>query len=327
MQHAISLRGKNKKIKGLKLVEKALIDDPFFLDLNYLYAQLLIDIGRFDDAEKQLKRVIALYGHHTYAQNDLGVIYQKRDDTEHALERFKIALSIDNKNYGAIKNLLNLLVSIKREADAKNIANTLLMHHPMDQKIYELTKNFVSEMQKEVSLFVRNINPTTISRHDDILGWAEDCLTKKGHLENPILFEKSDDPVVKQGYILRNEVAERFKNCFLCCKTNEVKINYFLIYSVLIRRFSKSNLLNLLIFYCCNARQHFSFKVLQHSAATRANIAYLICQVEFIHGRHTIATAHQAKSAVGCRCRHRFCNDFCSCLEFFHFKNAHRAVP
>jgi GT2 family glycosyltransferase/Flp pilus assembly protein TadD/predicted SAM-dependent methyltransferase len=225
MQHAISLRGKNKKIKGLKLVEKALIDDPFFLDLNYLYAQLLIDIGRFDDAEKQLKRVIALYGHHTYAQNDLGVIYQKRDDTEHALERFKIALSIDNKNYGAIKNLLNLLVSIKREADAKNIANTLLMHHPMDQKIYELTKNFVSEMQKEVSLFVRNINPTTISRHDDILGWAEDCLTKKGHLENPILFEKSDDPVVKQGYILRNEVAERFKNCLQRLKDIRILIH------------------------------------------------------------------------------------------------------
>jgi FkbM family methyltransferase len=212
MQRATWLHSEGRHPEELDTIVKALENDPFYVDLNYLYAQSLIGVKQFPEAEKQLKRVIAVHGSHTYAQNDLGVICQQRGDFNQAIERYKIAVSIDNKNYGALKNLIGLLIDKGRNEEAKNIAERILMQHPADQTIFSLIEGLVPEIQKEFSSFINLIHPLTKSGHDVILAWAEDCEHRHEELELEKFYGNSDNALVSQGFNLAKEVKNLFAN-------------------------------------------------------------------------------------------------------------------
>lgn len=59
--------------------------------------------------------------------------------------------------------------------------------------------------------FERRINPKTKRIRSDILKWSEKVLLEKETYENESSFLESDNPVVVQGYKLRNECLNRFK--------------------------------------------------------------------------------------------------------------------
>lgn len=62
--------------------------------------------------------------------------------------------------------------------------------------------------------FERKINPLTWKNRESILAWAEKCLEKKSEYEEPKLYAKSDNPLVRQGYELKQKTEKCFKNIF-----------------------------------------------------------------------------------------------------------------
>lgn len=61
-------------------------------------------------------------------------------------------------------------------------------------------------------LFEQKINPRTWKNRASVLAWAEECLKKKNEYEDPELYAKSDDPLVKQGYELKQKTERSFKD-------------------------------------------------------------------------------------------------------------------
>jgi len=64
-------------------------------------------------------------------------------------------------------------------------------------------------------VFENKIRPDTWENREQILALAEDCLAKKDEHESPELYEKSDDPLVRQGYELKQKTEKHFKNLLL----------------------------------------------------------------------------------------------------------------
>ncbi len=61
-------------------------------------------------------------------------------------------------------------------------------------------------------LFEQKVNPLTWENRTSILAWAEDCLKKRIGYEALELYAKSDDPIVRQGYELKQVIEQKFKN-------------------------------------------------------------------------------------------------------------------
>lgn len=64
-------------------------------------------------------------------------------------------------------------------------------------------------------VFEQKINPSTWKNRENVLAWAEECLRKKDDYENPELYAKSNDPIVRQGYELKKKTEESFRNKLL----------------------------------------------------------------------------------------------------------------
>lgn len=60
--------------------------------------------------------------------------------------------------------------------------------------------------------FEKIINPLTWQKHDELMQWAEECERRSDLFETPELYEKSDDPVVLQGYTLVKDTINTFAN-------------------------------------------------------------------------------------------------------------------
>jgi hypothetical protein len=58
--------------------------------------------------------------------------------------------------------------------------------------------------------FVKKIHSQTWLRHDELLLWAEQCINQTDKLEDPKLYEESEDPIVRQGYVLVKEIRQKF---------------------------------------------------------------------------------------------------------------------
>src|SRR6266498_680485 len=62
--------------------------------------------------------------------------------------------------------------------------------------------------------FERRVHPLTWDGHDDISAWAQSCSQHAATWERPELYETSDDPVVRQGYTLMQEVIQKYRGRF-----------------------------------------------------------------------------------------------------------------
>src|SRR3954469_620922 len=76
-----------------------------------------------------------------------------------------------------------------------------------------------------------------------------------------------------------------------------------------------------------NAWQFFSFKELQHSAATSRHVAYLVAITKLVYRSHRITTPYQGESAILRTFPHSRSHTLGAMLKFVHFKHTHGAVP
>lgn len=70
--------------------------------------------------------------------------------------------------------------------------------------------------------FEHTIHSKTLSRHQEILSWAEQSLIRKDEFEVKDKYEQSNDPIVRQGYKLKEEVKAKFHNKY--SNTSDVRI-------------------------------------------------------------------------------------------------------
>ena len=60
--------------------------------------------------------------------------------------------------------------------------------------------------------FEASVNPKTWARHDELLEWAESKTAAKELNEAIHLYEESNDPIVRQGFELKQKITQQFKN-------------------------------------------------------------------------------------------------------------------
>ncbi len=66
------------------------------------------------------------------------------------------------------------------------------------------------DIYKYYSLEV-NVSAKTWQRHDDIIRWSERCLRNQDRLEKKALYLDSTNPIVRQGYLLKEKVKNEYK--------------------------------------------------------------------------------------------------------------------
>lgn len=64
-------------------------------------------------------------------------------------------------------------------------------------------------------LFELRILSITWKRHDDILKWSEDCLNNVDIFENKCLYSGSNDPIVRQGCLLKENILNEYWNKYI----------------------------------------------------------------------------------------------------------------
>jgi tetratricopeptide (TPR) repeat protein len=179
MDRAMHLHQDNRDGDAIDLIEGTLVSDPHCSDLIYLYAQFLITSNRIDEAEKQLRRTIAIKGEDAHAHNDLGAICERKGDVSEAENHYRIAVSVDNRNYNAIENLMRVLLIQGKRSEAERISGELLDRHPDDGELQRIADELMPNIDKQFRKFLSSINSGTKAGHDELLEWAEECERKR----------------------------------------------------------------------------------------------------------------------------------------------------
>lgn len=156
--------GENEK--SLKYFEKTFQINPNLVALKFDYANLLGNLGKYDNAVEQYKSYITVFPEDANAYKNLGIVYKKLDNNDLALFNFEKAYSKDSSNieikkelalcYHKKKDYINALkfydFALKSEPDNEDlIANKALTLHAMNNYVaaIELYKELLTKQPNE----------------------------------------------------------------------------------------------------------------------------------------------------------------------------------
>ncbi len=139
---ALFFQNEGRFPEAIGAMEKVISTGVADANVHYQYAQLLIVTGQYDRSVGELKKVVALNPRHTFAHNDLGVIYQQKELFYEAIAAFEKSVSSDNGNYNALRNLLRLFLMRDRRDGAMRVARMLMTDRPWDKKLKDVVKEF-----------------------------------------------------------------------------------------------------------------------------------------------------------------------------------------
>ena len=100
---------------------------------------------------------------------------------------------------------MNILIKIKR---------VINKFRRLDWVIEHAVNVFLGRPDKKWDFyhFDKKVHKKTWEKHDEILKWANYRINNAEKFEELELYEKSNEPVVKQGYYLMEKIKEEFKN-------------------------------------------------------------------------------------------------------------------
>lgn len=118
-----------------------------FADVNdyYRYAQLLIMARSYDEAIPVLTTVVTLFPAHSYALNDLAVIYFQKEEFETALWYYRRAFNAEPGNANVLRNLLNLLQAFEKKDEMMSVAAEVLRKGQGENGIYVASLDVLAE--------------------------------------------------------------------------------------------------------------------------------------------------------------------------------------
>jgi tetratricopeptide (TPR) repeat protein len=103
-------------------------------DLESNYGVELLRAGKIDEAEKHLRKSVALQPKWASSQNNLGVILERQGDLEGALEHYEKSIKA-GKRYTAYENKSNLLIELGRYDEARSFLLKSLPKFPQNNKL------------------------------------------------------------------------------------------------------------------------------------------------------------------------------------------------
>lgn len=99
---------------------------------EYDRIQQLIQKNLIEEAIPALEKLITLSPAHSFAHDDLGVLYYHRGDKERALNHFIQSLQADPRNQNAMKNMADLCIALGRIEEALQLYQIVLADQPTD---------------------------------------------------------------------------------------------------------------------------------------------------------------------------------------------------
>ena len=121
-------------------------------DALYLRGAILLALGRDSEALDDLETLVASNPGHTFALNDLGVVYQQQGRTADAIPCFQRALEADGRNSAALENLLLTMHASGKSREATQIAVQIREKVHPSAELAKTAISFLKEREAEATL-------------------------------------------------------------------------------------------------------------------------------------------------------------------------------
>jgi glycosyltransferase involved in cell wall biosynthesis/Flp pilus assembly protein TadD len=126
--------------KSERFFRKSVALNPYRFEYLYAYAMFLFGFSRFDDALAILHRCVKLQPDNAQLLNDLGVVYNEKQDFPSAIE-FLTAASEKKPDYLVpLINLGHLYLRMNEFEKAEALSERLVKQRPSDKEVAELVK-------------------------------------------------------------------------------------------------------------------------------------------------------------------------------------------
>ncbi len=135
LEQVRQLKNDGKLPKAATAFEAELSEGIFNGDLVYEFAQILIEMGRYEESFEQLMRVQMLNSSHSLALNDLAALCILKKEYKQAVQYLHQAIDADKNNYSAIENLIDLLSNLGYKDYVLQFSHTLLEQSPKDDRL------------------------------------------------------------------------------------------------------------------------------------------------------------------------------------------------
>ncbi len=112
------------------------------MELQYLFASLLLEVNELDAAAVYLDLILAANDRHSKALNDRAAIHLSRREIRQAVELFHKAIASDNRNYDAVENLIAVLTRLNVRDHAASVVADLLEALPGDGRIAAIAREY-----------------------------------------------------------------------------------------------------------------------------------------------------------------------------------------
>ena len=145
---ALHYQNAAKYDKAINELEAGILCDPDNPDIRYGYAKLYLATKQYERAMTQLQKVLNLNSNYAPAHNGMGEIYTIMGDSEQALAHYKQAVSIDNKHYAALANILNILIKAGNFEEAANVIKRLQEESPNDVNLIKIAEQLAAIAKK-----------------------------------------------------------------------------------------------------------------------------------------------------------------------------------
>jgi Predicted O-linked N-acetylglucosamine transferase, SPINDLY family len=118
---ANALHQKGDVQQALVLYSEILVLHPNHVKAAFNSANILMANGQYKSAIEAFRKVLVLNDHHAEAHNNLAIVLAEWDFIDEAEMHYKNALTLNPQFYGAKKNLINLLESIGKSEEAREL--------------------------------------------------------------------------------------------------------------------------------------------------------------------------------------------------------------
>ncbi len=138
LERILALRRQGKSAEAVE--EFAYMGGGGNMELQYLFASLLLDVNNLDAAAVYLDLILAANDRHSRALNDRGAIHLSRGEIRQAVELFHKAIASDNTNYDAVENLVTVLTRLNVRDHAASVLADLMEALPGDDRIAAIAR-------------------------------------------------------------------------------------------------------------------------------------------------------------------------------------------
>jgi tetratricopeptide (TPR) repeat protein len=131
----------------------------------------LFRAGKIEEAGNHFKKSIELQPRWTYSHNNLGAVLEQQQNLDGALAEYEKAIAISDY-YLAYENKANMLIRMKRYADAKDFLSSALLKYPQNNKM----KFFLAWLYA-----AKNVSPDDGDRQKSLILLSQILLEEPGN--------------------------------------------------------------------------------------------------------------------------------------------------